>query len=83
MFACLMFLFVDRSTKYAEAFSMQCLIIILVILYSRECQGFELIYTNLSHEFLLSFVWMKFLRFKRSRDMRGVKETRALKLGDA
>jgi hypothetical protein len=37
MFACLMFLFVDRSIKYAEAFSMQCLIIILVICYSREC----------------------------------------------
>ena len=35
--ACLMFLFVDRSIKYAEAFSMQCLIIILVIYYSREC----------------------------------------------
>ena len=35
MFACLMFLFVDRSIKYAEAFSIQCLIIILVIFYSR------------------------------------------------
>src|SRR3989337_4042520 len=83
MFACLMFLFVDRSIKYVEAFSMQCLIIILVICYSRECQGSELIYTNLSHEFLLSFVWMKFLRFRRSHDIRGIKETQELKLGDA
>src|SRR3989337_4200648 len=66
MFACLMILFEDRSIKYTEAFSMQCLIIILVICYSRECQGFELIYTNLSHEFLLSFVWMKFLRFRET-----------------
>ena len=36
MFACLMILFDDRSIKYAEAFSMQCQIIILVILYNRE-----------------------------------------------
>ena len=35
MFACLMILFEDRSIKYAEAFSMQCWIIILVIFYSR------------------------------------------------
>ena len=54
-----------------------------MICYSRECWGFELIYTNLSHEFLLSFVWMKFLRFRRSHDMRGIKETQELKLGDA
>ena len=37
-------------------------------------------YTNLSHEFLLSFVWMKFLRF---RETVGIKETKKLKLGDA
>ena len=36
MFACLMILFEDRSIKYAEAFSMQCWIIILVIYYSRK-----------------------------------------------
>ena len=36
MFACLMILFEDRSIKYAKAFSMQYLIIILVIFYSRE-----------------------------------------------
>ena len=34
MFACLMILFEDRSFKYAEAFSMQCWIIILVMCYS-------------------------------------------------
>ena len=32
-FACLIILFEDRSIKYAEAFSMQCWIIILVICY--------------------------------------------------
>ena len=73
----------DRSIKYEEAFSMKCLIIIFVIFYSRECQVFELIYSNLSHEFLLSLVWMKFLRFGRNRDMSGIKETQELKLGDA
>ena len=83
MFACLMFLFVDRSIKYAEAFSMQCLIIILVICYSREFQGFELIYTNLSHEFLSSFVWMKFLRLRGNYHMRRINETQEFKLGDA
>ena len=36
MSACLMILFEDRSVKYAEAFSMQCLIIILVIFYNRN-----------------------------------------------
>jgi hypothetical protein len=36
MFACLMILFEDRSIKYAEAFSIQCKIIILVICYSIE-----------------------------------------------
>ena len=35
MFACLMILFEGMSIKYAEAFSMQCWIIILVICYSR------------------------------------------------
>ena len=34
MFACLMILFEDRSIKYAETFTMQCWIIILVICYS-------------------------------------------------
>ena len=66
MFACLMILFEDRSIKYAEAFSMQCWIIILVICYSRKCKVFALVYTNLSHEFLLSFVWMKLLRFRKT-----------------
>ena len=28
--------------------------------------GFALVYTNLSHEFLLSFVWMKLLRFRET-----------------
>ena len=59
MLACLMNLFEDRSIKYAEAFSMQCWIIILVICYSIRCYGFALVYTNLSHEFLLSLLWMK------------------------
>ena len=36
MFACLMILFEDRSIKYAETFSIQCWIIMLVICYSRE-----------------------------------------------
>ena len=61
MFACLMILFEDRSIKYAETFSIQCGIIILVICYSRKWYGFALIYTNLSHKFLLSLVWMKLL----------------------
>ena len=34
--ACLMILFEDRSIKYAEAFSIQCWIIMLVICYSRK-----------------------------------------------
>ena len=66
MLACLMILFEDRSIKYAEAFSIQCLIIILVICYSRECWGFEWIYTNISHKFLSSFVWMKFLKLRET-----------------
>ena len=36
MFACLMILFKDKSIKYVEAVSMQCLIIILVICYNRK-----------------------------------------------
>ena len=36
MCACLMILFEDWGIKYAEAFSMQCQIIILVICYSTE-----------------------------------------------
>ena len=45
---------------------------------------FSLVYTNLSHEFLLSFVWMKLLRFNQeNRDMRRIKDTQKLKLGDA
>ena len=66
MFASLMILFEDRTIKYAEAFSMQCDIIILLIFYSRDGNIIALIYTNLSHEFLLSFVWMKFLRFSET-----------------
>ena len=42
-----------------------------------------MIYTNLSHEFLLSFVWMRFLRFRGNHDIKGIKETQKLKLGDA
>ena len=61
MFACLMILFEDRSIIYTETFSIQCWIIILVICYSIRCYGFALVYTNLSHEFLLSFLWMKLL----------------------
>ena len=61
MFACFMILFEDRSIKYAETFSMQFWIIILVICYSRKWYGFALVYTNLSHEFLLSLLWMKLL----------------------
>ena len=83
MFACLMILFEDRSVKYAEAFSRKCEIIILVICYSREWYGFALIYTNLSHEFLLSLVWMKLSRFRKPRYIKGIKETQKLNLGDA
>ena len=61
MFACLMILFEDRSIKYAKTFIIQCWIIILVICYSRRWYGFALVYTNLSHEFLLSLLWMKLL----------------------
>jgi len=61
MFACLMILFEDRSIKYSEKFSIQCWIIMLVICYSRRWYGFALVYTNLSHEFLLSLLWMKLL----------------------
>ena len=43
---------------------------------------FAWIYTNLSHEFLLSFVWMKFLKIPGNYDMKGIKETQKLKLGD-
>ena len=39
-FAYLMILFEDVTIKYAEAFSMQCWIIILVIFYSRVWYGF-------------------------------------------
>ena len=61
MFACLMILFEDRSIKYTEAFSIQCWIIMLVICYNIRWYGFSLVYTNLSHEFLLSLLWMKLL----------------------
>ena len=43
---------------------------------------FALFYTNFSHEFLLSFVWMKFLIFRENRYIKGIKETQKLKLGD-
>ena len=66
MFACLMILFEDRSIKYAEAFSMQCWIIILVIFTIENDKVFTLVYTNLSHESLLIFVWMKLLRFRET-----------------
>ena len=38
--------------------------------------------TNLSHEFLLSCVWVKFLKLRGNRDMRGINETLELKIGD-
>ena len=61
MFACLMILFEDRSIKYAETFSIKCWLIMIVICYSRIWYGFALVYTNLSHKFLLSLVWMELL----------------------
>ena len=42
-----------------------------------------MVYTNLSHESLLSFVWMKLFEIQGDRDMRGIKETQKLKLGDS
>ena len=42
-----------------------------------------MVYTNLSHESLLSFVWMKAFEIYGDREMRGIKETQKLKLGDA
>ena len=65
MFACLMILFEDKSIKYTDTFSIQCWIIILVICYSRRWYGSALVYTNLSHEFLLSLLWMKLLIKRR------------------
>ena len=55
----------------------------LVIFYSRRCYGFALVYTNLSHEFLVEFVVNEAFNKKRNRDMRGIKETQKFKLGDA
>ena len=66
MFASLMILFEDRTIKYVEAFSMQCWIIIYWFATLEIDKVFALAYTNLSHEFLLSFVWMKLLRFRKT-----------------
>ena len=66
MFASLMILFEDRTIKYAEEFIMQCRIIIFVISTVVYDKVFAIVYTNLSHESLLSFVWMKLLRFRET-----------------
>ena len=66
MFASLMILFEDRTIKYAEAFSMQFWIIILVNYTVEYDKVFAMVYANLSHESLLSFVWMKLLRFRET-----------------
>ena len=78
-----MILFEDRSIKYAETFGIQFWIIILVICYSKRWYGFALVYTNLSHEFLLSLGVDEAFDKKRNHDMRGIKETYKLKLWDA
>ena len=65
MFACLMIIFEDRSIKYPDTFSMKFLIIIFVIFTVENDKVFALVYTNLSHEFLLSLVWMKLSRFRK------------------
>ena len=77
----LMILFEDRSIKYAETFSMQCWIIILVICHSRKWLGFALVYTNLSHEFLLSFMWMKFLRNRETMIWEELRRHKSSSLG--
>ena len=66
MFACLIILFEDRTIKYAQAYSMKCWLIILVISTEEYDKVFALVYTNLSHESLLSFVWMQLLRFRET-----------------
>ena len=66
MFASLMILFEDRTIKYAKAFSMKFWIIILVNYTVEYDKVFAMVYTNLSHESLLSFVWMKLLRFRET-----------------
>ena len=81
MFACLIILFEDTGIKYAEAFSMQCWIIILVICYSRYDKVFAMVYTNLSHESLLSFVWMKLLRFRETMIWEELRRHKSSRLG--
>ena len=66
MFASLMILFEDMTIKYEEEFSMQCWIIILLFSTVEYDKVFAMVYTNLSHESLLSFVWMKLLRFRET-----------------
>ena len=66
MFACLMILFENRTIIYEEEFSMQCLIIIFLFATIENDKVFALFYTNLSHKFLLSFEWMKSLRFRET-----------------
>ena len=81
MFACLMILFEDRSIKYAEAFSMQCWITILVFVIVENDKVFALVYTNLSHEFLLSLVWMNFLRFRKTAIWEELRRHKSSSLG--
>ena len=82
MFACLMILFEARSIKYAEIFSIQCLIIILVIFTvenDKVLHWFILTYLTSSFEFGVDEAFDK----KRNHDMRGIKKTQKLKLGDS
>ena len=78
MFACLMILFEDRSNKYAEAFSMQCQIIILVI-FDKVLHGFILTYPRVLVEFCVIEVFKFWVRYRYEEN----KEWQEPKVGDA
>ena len=63
-------------------YSRHCVETIMNIVFeSTKVKWFALYHTNLSHEVLLSFVWLKFSSFGWDIDMRRIRSDKALSLG--
>ena len=63
-------------------YSRHCVETIMNLVFdSTKVKWFALYYTNLSHEVLLSFVWLKFSSFGWHIDMRRIRSDKTLILG--
>ena len=63
-------------------YSRNCVITFINLVFdSTKVKWFALYHTNLSHEVLLSFVWLKFLSFGWDVEMRRIRSDKTLSLG--